>query len=239
MSMTGMFYGIGVGPGDPDLLTVKAVKVMQKADVLIAPRSEKTVDSTALAIAKPHLKADVEIIDMVFPMVFEGDVLDEAWEDNRRIIGSLLEQGKNVVFLTLGDPMFFSTYIYVFHALKEAGFPIETVPGIPAFLGIASYVGFPVVEGEEVLSVVPATASEDKIDKIMETSSNLVIMKCSRNYEQLVAKLEQHGFLEHSIMVTKCGRPDEQIVRDLKSVSAAEVNYLSTILARKNKINKI
>lgn len=232
--MAGMFFGVGVGPGDPDLLTVKAIKVMQQADVLIAPRSEKTIDSTALAIAKPHLKADIEVVDMIFPMVYDNQELDSAWVENRRIIGELLNQGKKVVFLTLGDPMFYSTYIYVFKVLKDAGFPVQTVPGITAFCGIASHVGFPLVEGEDILSVLPATANPEQIDKLLDISNNLVIMKCSRNYDELVAKLKAKGFTDNSVMVTKCGRPDEQITHDITKVKQADVNYLSTILARKH-----
>ena len=113
--MTGVFYGVGVGPGDPELLTVKAVKVIQAADVIIAPQTEKKEDSTALTIAKPFLKEDVTIVKMVFPMVFNRTALSAAWEDNKNTILELLAAGKKVIFLTLGDPMFYSTYIYVFH----------------------------------------------------------------------------------------------------------------------------
>ena len=112
--MRGTFYGIGVGPGDPELLTVKAIKAIEAADVLIAPKTEKKDGSVALEIARPHLKKDIEIVYQVFPMVKDFAEDTGAWEANKAEILALLHAGKNVAFLTLGDPMFFSTYIYVF-----------------------------------------------------------------------------------------------------------------------------
>lgn len=152
--MAGIFYGVGVGPGDPELLTIKAVKVIQTADVIIAPQTEKQADSTALAIARPFLSEAVSIVKMVFPMVRNREALSEAWENNRRAIVQLLVTGKKVVFLTLGDPMLYSTYIYVFHLLENCGYPIRTIPGVPSFCAIASQLGYPLAEGDDVLSVI-------------------------------------------------------------------------------------
>ena len=117
--MKGTFYGIGVGPGDPELLTMKAVKAIQKVDIIIAPKTEKKDGSVALNIARPYLKEDVRIVYQVFPMV-KGFALDDAaWKQNKEEILGFLEEGKNVAFLTLGDAMFFSTYIYVFRLLDN------------------------------------------------------------------------------------------------------------------------
>ena len=142
--MSGIFYGIGVGPGDPELLTVKAIKAIEQVDVLIAPKTEKKDGSVALTVAKPYLKKDVEIVYQVFPMVkgFAENSTD-AWESNKQEILELLRSGKNVAFLTIGDPMFYSTYIYVFRLLENEGVDIQTIPGIPAFaaIGILSATG--------------------------------------------------------------------------------------------------
>ncbi len=233
--MAGAFYGVGVGPGDPELLTVKAVKVIGAADVILAPKTEKKDDSTALAIAKPFLKADVSIVQMVFPMVYHGQTLSNAWEANKNAILELLAEGKKVVFLTLGDPMFYSTYIYIFHLLENCGYPVETVPGVPAFCAIGSKVGYPLAEGEDILSIIPATISEEKMDRILEISDNVVMMKVYKNYRQVIDKLNHHGQAEHAVMVSRCGLDGEQVVRDLKSIGDQGVNYLSTILGRRNK----
>ena len=110
----GKFTGIGVGPGDPELLTLKAVRALSEADVVIAPRTEKRGDSIALSIARPHMRSGTEVLELVFPMVYQAQELSDAWIENRNIIQGRLDGGQKVVFLTLGDPMFYSTYIYVF-----------------------------------------------------------------------------------------------------------------------------
>ena len=178
----GKFTGIGVGPGDPELLTLKAVRALHEADVVIAPRTEKRDDSIALSIARPHMRSETEVLELIFPMVYHAESLSDAWKENRRIIQQRLDAGQNVVFLTLGDPMFYSTYIYVFELLQGCGHPIETVPGVTAFCAIASHHGMPIVEGDDVLSVVPATISPEKLEKVLAVSDRLVLMKISRKF---------------------------------------------------------
>lgn len=234
--MSGIFYGVGVGPGDPELLTLKAVKVIGQADVIIAPKTEKKEDSTALSIARPYLKADVEILKLVFPMVHHTTTLTDAWEKNKECILAELQAGKKVVFLTLGDPMFYSTYMYIYRLLKDSGYAIETVPGVPAFCAIASQLGQPLAEGTDVLSVIPATMQEDEMDKILAIADNVVLMKVYKNFAQVVKKLRQHGFGDNAVMISKCGLPDEQVSYNLEEVDATQVNYLTTILAKKRKL---
>ena len=232
--MSGIFYGVGVGPGDPELLTLKAVAVIKEADVIIAPKTEKKEESTALSIARPYLKSDVEIVKLVFPMVNNTDTLSDAWESNKECILELLKNGKKVVFLTLGDPMFYSTYMYVYRLLKDCGYPIQTIPGIPAFCAMGSQLGLPLAEGNDVISIIPATMESEAMDKILATVDNVVLMKVYKNFGEIVDKLHEHGFGENAVMVTKCGLPDEKISYDLSEVDRSSVNYLSTILAKKH-----
>jgi len=234
--MTGIFYGVGVGPGDPELLTVKAINVIRQADVIIAPKTEKKEDSVALEIAKPFLKEDVEIVKLVFPMVFHDEILSTAWENNKNTISELLAAGKKVVFLTLGDPMFYSTYIYVFRLLENCGYPIETIPGVTAFCAIASKLGYPIVEGNDILSIIPATIEEQKLDKALKMADNVVLMKVYKNSGEVIEKLQQHNLAENAVMISRCGLDDEQVIHNLQDIAEQKVNYLSTILARRNKV---
>jgi precorrin-2/cobalt-factor-2 C20-methyltransferase len=233
--MTGVFYGVGVGPGDPELLTVKAIRVIRETDVVIAPKTEKKEESTALTIAKPFLKEDAQIVKLVFPMVIESEILSEAWENNKNIILELLAAGKKVTFLTLGDPMFYSTYIYIFRLLENCGHPVETIPGVPAFCAIGSKLGYPLAAGNDILSVIPATIPGDKLDQALAMADNVVLMKVYKNYRQVVEKLKRHGLADHAVLISRCGLEDEQVVRDLKEIGDETINYLSTILARRNK----
>ncbi|WP_173442756.1 precorrin-2 C(20)-methyltransferase [Selenomonas ruminantium] len=232
--MSGIFYGIGVGPGDPELLTVKAIKAIEKVDVLIAPKTEKKDGSVALTVAKPYLKKDVEIVYQVFPMVkgFAENSTD-AWESNKQEILKLLRAGKNVAFLTIGDPMFYSTYIYVFRLLENEGVEIQTIPGIPAFAAIGSQLGYPIVEGDDVLSIIPATASPEKVEKAMQAADNVVLMKVYKNFEDVADMLDKNEMAEQAVLVSRAGLDDEKIIYDVLAHKKDKLNYLSTILTRK------
>ncbi|SEP35240.1 precorrin-2 C(20)-methyltransferase [Propionispora vibrioides] len=231
--MAGIFYGIGVGPGDPELLTLKAVSVIREADVIIAPKTEKKEDSVALSIAAPYVKENVQIVKLVFPMVSDSDTLSEAWEYNKNVIVDLLKAGKKVIFLTLGDPMFYSTYIYVFRLLENCGYPIETIPGVPAFCAIGSKLGYPLVEGNDILSIIPATASPEKVDKALSITDNVVLMKVYKNVNDIVDKLHKYNLSGQAVMISRCGLPEEEVVCDLDSLKGRKINYLSTILSRR------
>ena len=144
--MKGKLFGIGVGPGDPELMTVKAARIVGEADIIITPKTEKKDGSVALNIAKPYIQVHTEIVPVVFPMVLDDNAQAEGWQEAKKIILSYLEAGKNVVFLTLGDPMFYSTYMYVYRLIENTGFEIETIPGVTAFCAIGSHLGYPIVD---------------------------------------------------------------------------------------------
>lgn len=233
--MSGTFYGIGVGPGDPELLTVKAIETIKKVDVIIAPKTEKKDGSVALSIAKPYLKQDVQIVYQVFPMVKDfAQAHVDAWQKNTDEIMALLAEGKQVAFLTLGDPMFFSTYIYIFRLLKAAGAAIQTIPGISAYNAIASRIGYPIVEGNDVLSIIPATTSLDKIAQALQASDNAVLMKVYKNFPEIVALLEKNDMLEQAVLVSRAGLDEEHVWHggEIKEHANEPLNYLTTILTR-------
>ena len=232
--MSGIFYGIGVGPGDPELLTLKAINIIKEVDVIIAPKTEKKEDSVALSIARPYLKSDVNIVKQVFPMVVDFEKSPESWEANKQEILTYLEQGKKVAFLTLGDPMFYSTYMYVYRLIENTGYDIETIPGVPAFCAIGSHLGYPIVEKEEVLAIVPATAPKEKIDAVLAVADDAVIMKVYKNFDEVQETLKKHDMADDAVMISRVGLPDEEVFRGLDNMpSDTKLNYLSTILAKR------
>ena len=231
----GKFYGIGVGPGDPELLTVKAINAIKISEVIIAPKTEKKSDSLALTIAQPYLRADVQIVYQTFPMVKDFETSPEIFESNVEEILSYLRDGKTVGFLTLGDPMFFSTYIYIFKLLKNYGVQIETVAGVPAFLAIAAKIGYPIAYGNEILSIVPATANVENISNALKNSDAAVLMKVYKNFGEIAEILNNENLSENAVLVSRCGLEDEKIISDIDAYKNEKLNYLSTILTRKNR----
>jgi precorrin-2 C(20)-methyltransferase len=231
----GKLYGIGVGPGDSKLMTVKAVELLQSADMIITPKTEKKDGSVAFHIASPYIPKTAEILPMVFQMNTDMAAVERQWEENRKIITEKLDEGKNLVFLTLGDPMLYSTYMYIFRAFEGTEYEAETIPGIPAFLGIASYIGMPVAEWEENVLIIPATASPEKIDRALAAADHAVIMKVYKNWGYIQSELRKHHMIKKAVMVSRAGLPDEIIQRDLDSLPADyKPNYLSTILTKRD-----
>ena len=231
--MNGIFYGIGVGPGDPELLTVKAINTLKKINAVIAPKTEKKSGSLALSIVEKYLTSEVEIIFQTFPMVKDFAESKIIFENNKQEILNLIRAGKNVAFLTLGDPMFYSTYIYVFQLLKECDVEIETIPGVPAFLAISSYIGRPLTFGNDILTVIPATADKEKIISALKISDTTVLMKVYKNFPEIVEMLDTEKMLDNAVLVSRCGLENEKILDDLKNHKDEKMNYLSTILTDK------
>lgn len=232
---SGIFYGVGVGPGDSELLTVKAINAIKNSDIIIAPKTEKKDDSLALSIVKPYLNPDAKIIYQTFLMVKNFEDFSKVFEDNKQEICNFIDAGKNVAFLTLGDPMFYSTYIYIFKLLKNSGVKIETVPGVPAFLAISSYINRPLIYGDDILTVIPATAEREKILTALKYSDTTVLMKVYKNFPDIVEILENENMLAESVLVSRCGLEGEKIITDIENHKAEKMNYLSTILTNRKK----
>ena len=228
--MAGKLFGIGVGPGDPELLTVKAINAIKQLDVIIAPKTEKKDGSVALNIASQYIKPETEIVYQVFPMTVGFAEEDTAWQSNKQEILERLQAGKNVGFLTLGDPMFYSTYIYVFRLLQHEAVEIETIPGIPAFCAIGSATNTPIVEGDSILSIIPANMPEDRVRSALKTCDNAVLMKVYKNSDAVIDMLAEEGLAKQAVLASRCGLDDEVIIRDISGEKGRKLNYLSTIL---------
>ena len=229
----GTFYGIGVGPGDPELLTVKAISALKKIDVLIAPKTEKKSDSVALSIVQPYLKSNVKIIYQTFPMVKDFAEEKKVFAANKEEILRELRGGKNVGFATLGDPMFYSTYIYIFKLLEPCGVKIVTIPGVPAFLAIAAQIGRPLAYGNDILTIIPATAELNAIKNFLDKADATVLMKVYKNFPEVVDALKANGMINEAVLVSRCGLDDEKIITDIAAHKNEQLNYLSTILTRR------
>lgn len=236
--MKGKFYGIGVGPGDPDLLTIKAKKIFDEVDIILAPETKDGKGSTALNIAKPHLNQRIEIIEKKFPMTYDVDVLNNSYDEISDFIKGFIDRGKKVAFLTLGDPMVYSTYIYLFKRLKLKNVEIETIPGITSFCAIASKVGIPLGENEETIAIVPSVyykKGDEKLENILKNIDNIVFMKASGQIDELIDELENTGHKKGSVFVSRLGLDGQIIEEDIENRRGIKNNYLSTLVAKKNK----
>ena len=233
------FYGIGVGPGDSSLLTLKAVQTLQRLDILYAPEAEKDGGSLALSIAKPHFSETLELKYRHFPMSFNRSEKEAQWENIAAEIVSDVKTGKNVGFITLGDPMVYSTYAYVMEKLIHQ-IEVVTIPGISSFSNIASSQNRPLVMDDQPLIVLPCTADETVIDEALQKYSCLVLMKVYKKFELIRSKLEKFGLIEYAILVSQSSMAAEKVYTDLREVNAEEkISYFSTILINKDYMKKV
>ncbi len=225
----GKLYGVGIGPGDPDLLTLKAVKAIGKADVICVPKSKEQT-STALAIVSEFIDENACIEYMTFPMSKDVNVRIEARKQNAQLIEKHLNEGKNIAFLTLGDPMLYSTYSYILEYLNT-DFEVETIPGIYSFAAISSLLNLPLCKDNDQLSVI---GSFDKnASGMLELSDTTVCMKISRYKAQLYDFLASHPQYKF-VMITEAGKEKQQVYKNIE-VLKEEVPYFSTAIIQKNK----
>lgn len=222
------FYGVGVGPGDSRLLTLRAVEVLQECQVIAIPRSKMERESIAWEIAKPHCPEGAKILELEMPMTSDQGVLQAAWEKAAKAVMGEINQGNSVAFLTLGDPSFYSTYTYLLNILKENLDPeqIETVPGITAMSAAAARVNLPLAIGDEPLLVIPGTGSLAEYRKF----PNLVLMKASRNLDEIL-KVVHKGEVE-GILATRVGQERENIRFLNKNEELEKVDYLTLVLLK-------
>lgn len=221
---TGKLYGVGVGPGDPELITLKAVKILERVHVVLVPSGKG--ESIAFDIAKPYIKG--EVLKLEFPMTRERDILESVWDENAKKIKKLLVDGRDVAFITLGDPMIYSTYIYVIERLE--GFKIETIPGVTSFSAAASKLKMPIARGNRPFAVVPAE-DEKTMKKILDDFESVVLMKVSGNYDRTVDLLKAGGF--KAGLIIRGGHEDEEVTFDLEKYRRKKLDYLSLIIGRK------
>ena len=234
--MTNKFYGIGVGVGDPEEITLKAINTLKKLDVVILPEAKKDDGSVAYEIAKQYMKEDVEKFFVEFPMLKSLEERENARKENAKIVQKLLDEGKNVGFLTIGDTMTYSTYVYILEHLPEK-YSVETVSGISSFVDMASRFNFPLMIGDETLKVVSLN-KKTNIEFELENNDNIVFMKVSRNFENLKEALIKTGNIDKIIMISNCGKESQKVYYDIKDLTEDDIPYFTTLIVKKSGFEK-
>ncbi len=232
--MRGKLFGVGIGPGDPELLTLKAIRILTEVDVVAVPKSALEKESQALHIVKDALVPGKEILELIFPMSRDERILSEGWKTALYQIQSRLDQGLRVAFITLGDPTIYSTYMYVHKALKPLGYDMEIIPGITSFCASAASVGISLGENRENIAIIPSAYECENIEEIIRSFDTVVLMKVSNCIPGLKMLLEEEGLLDKTVLISRCGHEDEQIVYDLSVLEGQKVSYFTTMIVKKS-----
>lgn len=230
----GTLYGIGVGPGDPELITLKALKVLQKVPHIFASCSSKNSYSLALNIVRCHLNG-AGIEHLPFPMTRDPQVLKEAWEKNAARVLEVLDSGADAAFVTLGDPLTYSTFGYLLKTMKrlQPEVRVVTIPGITSYSAAAALTHTPLTEGEESFSLVSGAQGAARLREVVDRSDNIVMLKTYRNFPEIYQALEELDLLDRAVCISRCGLDGETVVENLRDLKEQSMNYLSMIIIKK------
>jgi precorrin-2/cobalt-factor-2 C20-methyltransferase len=230
----GILYGIGVGPGDPEWITVKAVRLLGQCRHVCVPHSRLAAESVALDIARPYLRADAVVHSLAFPMTAEDLCLRENWRQSAREVLAILESGEDCCFLTLGDALLYSTYIYLLRELRGLCPELEvvTVPGVTAFSAVAALTNFAVGQGRQLVTIVPALDDTGQLAAALDRGGTVVLMKVGRRLPAVLELLASRNLLEQAVFVAHAGMPNQRVETDLRRLQGTPeaTGYLSTLI---------
>lgn len=227
--MRGKVYGVGTGPGDPELMTFKAARVIREADVVAVP-STKPREALAYRIAVqavPEL-AEKELLPIDMPMIKDRELIRKSHREGAAAIAERLDAGENVAFITIGDPTVYCTFAYLQEILEEDGYDVELVSGITSFCAAAAAMNVQICKWNEPLHVIPAS---HKTDAVLDQPGTYVLMKSASYMRETKDILRASG--RSVAMVENCGLPDQRIYRDVEDIPD-DASYFSLIIARED-----
>lgn len=228
--MPGKLYGIGIGPGDPELLTVKAIRLINECDIIAVPGEEKE-KSIAYKITKgaiPNLD-EKTIVAIPMPMTKDKEVLEKNYHAGAKSIMGYLDENKKIGFLTLGDPTVYSTYIYLHKIISHKGYETEIVSGVPSFCAVSARLNDSLVERQEMLHVIPSSYD---IEDGLKMKGTKVLMKAGKKMGKVKAQLKEMDC--KVTMIENCGMEDEKIYRTVDEIKE-DASYYSLIIVKESK----
>jgi precorrin-2/cobalt-factor-2 C20-methyltransferase len=230
----GTLYGISVGPGDPDLITVKAVKILNRCRHVFAPRAKTKTSSMALDIAHNHIRPDAAIYDVEFPMTADEEKRAAHWQAQTADVAAVLQAGHDACYLTLGDALLYSTFGHMAHALRDRVPDLTTiiVPGVTSFSAGAAEAGFPLGRRDGMLTVCPVGEDLEPLRKACALTGTIVLMKIGRKLHMVIDFLEDEGLLDTAVLVSRAGLDGRRVEPDLRKLREedSDVGNLAVIL---------
>ncbi len=225
----GVFYGVGVGPGDPELLTVKALKTLEHCPVIAAPRT-RSGETLALDIVRQALSLEGKtILPLDFTMSRDPAVLRQSRLRAAEAIMAHLSAGRDTAMLNLGDVSIYATFSYLMDILTDRGYEAVMVPGVPSFCAVAARLGTSLTTVSSPLHILPGSGGS--LAELLDLPGTKVLMKSGRQLPQAAEALRQRGLLEKAAMVRDCGLPTEQVCRDLTHLPQ-DTGYFATVIVK-------
>ena len=227
--MEGTLYSVGVGPGDPELMTLKAVRLIVEADVIAIPQGDNDILTAKNIVSQVVDLQKKEQLLVYMPMTKDMKAMDKAHDEGADAIVKLLKAGKNVVFITLGDPTVYATCIYVHKRVLAKGYKAELIPGVPSFCAVAAKLNVALCERAEPLIILPGSYKESAA--FLDGPGNKVLMKSASQIAKVRDELKERNIISHAAMVERCGLPGEKVYRNLNEIDEKN-SYFSVILVK-------
>jgi precorrin-2/cobalt-factor-2 C20-methyltransferase len=238
-----ILYGVGVGPGAPDLLTLRAQRVLREVPVLVLPRSNDHTPSMAWRIAKPVVGEvpGQERVFVTLPMSKDPARLRPAWDHACAEIGARLERGLSVAFVTEGDPSLFSSFIYLARqaARRWPAVTVEVVPGVSSLAAVPAAAGVPLADGQERIAIVPANYGTDDLCDVLRAFDTVVLMKIGSEMPRVITALETTGLLEKAVYVSRATWAEQHIERDLRRVARTHGDCFAMVVVAKKQFSGV
>ena len=233
-SHCGILTGLGVGPGDPDLITVKALTCLEQAAVVAYPRGRQGAPGLAQRIIADRLAPHQHQLPLDFPYVLEAEILEDAWQKAAEQVWQVLRQGQDVVFACEGDLGFYSTFTYLAQALAahHPNLIIRRVPGICSPMAAVSALGIPLTLQSDKLVILPAFYGLADLDQALDWAEVTVLLKVNSVYPQVWALLQRRQLLHQSSVVVRASQPDQEIYDDLSRYPELQLPYFSLMVIR-------
>ena len=233
---TGSLYGVGVGPGDPELLTIKAQKTLQKVAVISFTQLDDGKESYALSVVRGVLEAaKPEFLAITIPSDDETPVSPQTWIDAAAEIAGHLSQGKDVAFITEGDPMLYSEFFQVLGSVQSVVPDLEfaVIPGVSSVMAAAASSGMPLVTHGQRLTILPKVYGIDDLREAITNSDTTVLMEVDRDLLQALANLEKLGLAGKATYVRQASTSRENVVEDISKLEAEDLDYFSLLIIRR------
>ena len=228
--MTGTLYGLGIGPGDPELITLKALRIIEKTPVIAYPAPD-IGESLARAIAAPHIPCGKTEIIIRTPMVAENFPAHDVYDRYAKDIAKHLSKSKDVAVLCEGDPFLYGSFMYLFSRLSNK-YPTRVVPGVSSLGACAAAIGVPLVSRNETLSIVPGPLGEAELINRIQAAQAVAVMKVGRHFKKVCRVIDHLGLSKYAHYVERASMT-RQLALTLDQVDATKVPYFSMILIRR------
>lgn len=232
----GTFYGVGVGPGDPELLTQKAVRILGEVDWIFYPVDNPGATSFAKRIVTPLGLPEAKFRAIHLTMSRQRSADLQTYEAAADSIATELRQGQSAAWITQGDPFFYSTFIFLYEQMRQRHpeVPIEVIPGITSTSAASAWAGMPISRLDEKVVVVPATYGLEALPRLLDEFTAVFLMKVNRVVDQLLEVLASLSTPVHTVYVEKVGTADERMVTDLETLRGQKLPYFSLVLLRRD-----